>query len=161
MAGAGGVRFSGVGDAGLMQVTPGQRTRLTMRPAGLLSLLAVVAAMPGQAAAPCAGADTRLTPARAQHFAPAVAKAAGGVAPSSVELTGFAQQGDWIFVHAEFTELEPAFFFFRIEGDKMRFVDLWAGFTVEEEKDEDVAWARSIGLPADFAACFARTAIDN
>ena len=130
--------------------------RMTIAIAALIG-----AAAPAAAADPCAGVDTRLTPQRQQHFAPIVAQVAGGVAPAGVEITDYAAEGDWIFVYASFAELEPAFFFFRTGGSRMRYVDLWGGYTTEEERAEDTAWARGIGAPAGLAACFAERAING
>lgn len=124
---------------------------------GLLAAGAAGVAAPASAAASCSGVDTRLTPERQTHFAPIVASMAGDAAGARV--TGYGQEGAWIFVHATFATLEPAFFFFRTEGGAMHYVDLWAGFTVEEERAEDIAWARGIGLPERLAACFAEAAI--
>lgn len=119
--------------------------------------LALLVSVAPALAAPCDGLDTRLTPERQRHFAPIVARVADGAA--GAEVTGFAQEGPWLFVHAGFADLDPAFFFFRTEGSRMRFVDLWAGFTVEEERAEDIAWAQRIGAPPKLAACFAAAAI--
>ncbi len=108
----------------------------------------------------CAGVDRTLSPARRQDYAGLIATAIGkGVTPPQVQIHSALSYGAWSAAYAGTPVADDGFFFFRKSGSRKRFRDVWGGMAQPSDRPALIAWARKIGAPARFAACFAQTAI--
>lgn len=121
--------------------------------------VALIACLPFAAAAAdvCAGVDTGLTPALTTHFEPIVAKVLQA-RPDAVSILGYLHEGDWTIVNAGSDAVDPGYVFFRQEGGKLRFVDVWGGMTNADDPadiEETADWAVKLGVPTGLAHCFA------
>lgn len=132
---------------------------------------AQVAMPPAQAASPeagmanadaCAGFDTQLTPSRAVEYAKLVRGAMDNrVEAADVDIDQFLQGDAWTAIHASTTITDPAFFLFETKDGAPRFKDVWGGMVDDDASVGMMEWAKSLGAPEDFAACFAGVHTDD
>lgn len=113
------------------------------------------------AAGACAGADTQLTDARAREYAVLVAGAIedGKVEPADAKIHRFLGSGAWSTVFASVPIADPGFFVFETRNGQAQFKDVWAGIADEDDSAGLIDWAKALGAPEEFAACFAQTVI--
>jgi hypothetical protein len=127
----------------------------------LSCLLCLAAAGQASAKDRCHGVDTALTEARRQAYAPLVAESVTRQAsPAEVQIADFLRFGDWIVVGAEVPVADgEGFFFYRRDGDRLRFLDVWGGYADASEAGDVADWAEALGAPPVLAACFASRAV--
>ncbi len=117
---------------------------------------------PHPPAGECIASDTQLTQAIAGEYRTLVAESIQGskVESGNVAVHRYMRSGEWSTVFASVPVADPGFFVFEEVDGNARFKDVWAGLAGEGDRPALAAWARSLGAPEGFAACFAETVIN-
>jgi hypothetical protein len=115
-----------------------------------------------EAAQPCAGVDTNMSPERKQEYAALVTKAmTAKIKPSAVKILNYMEAGSWSAVYASTPASDDGVFFFQDDNNQKTFKDVWGGWADPSEKPELIRWARKLGAPQELSKCFADVVTRN
>jgi hypothetical protein len=107
-------------------------------------------------AAPCDRVDRQLTAARQQQYASLVARSIRTPhIPQDIHVAQLMQSGPWSAAWGESKDFEPGVFFFRQATTGPRFVDVWGGWAVPEDRPQLIKWVHALGkdVPDDLPVC--------